>query len=175
MNKEYRRKISIEVYFTVPYDVEELFSGMHGSIDPDSGHIVCHKYSPRVGVISNGEESIPYIAYGDCIGIVVGDRVVGKLLAILDARQVECLEIKQSSGLIVKVGDSEVSVEDLVIALHRLRMLGYNVTRIYMGSTSNQIVPVIVGIDKENRREMIAVFVEPACIKSIGKGSTLHI
>ncbi|RLG79807.1 MAG: hypothetical protein DRO40_12185 [Thermoprotei archaeon] len=175
MNEKYKRRISIEAYFTVPYDVEELFSGMHGSIDPDSGHIVCHKYSPRVGIIGNGEESIPYIAYGDCIGIVVGDRIVGKLLSILDARQVEHLEIKQSSGLIAKVDSSEVSVEDLVIALHRLRVLGYNVTKIYMGSTSDQIVPIIVGIDKENRREMIAVFVEPGCIKSSGKGLTLHM
>lgn len=175
MDEKYKRRISIKAYFSLPYDVEELFSEMHGSIDPDSGHIICHKYSPRIGVISNGEESIPYIAYGDCIGIVVGSKAIGKLLSILNARQVEHLEIKQSSGLIAKADGSEVSVEDLVIALHKLRVLGYNVTKIYIGGTSDQMVPIIVGIDKENRREMIAVFVEQECIKSLGKGSTLHM
>lgn len=156
-------KTSIQSYFTLPYDVEELFSEMHGSIDPDSGHIVCHKYTPRLGVISDGEDSIPYIAYSNCIGVVVGDRVVGRLLSILDAELVECLEVRQSKGLVVKTNNGEIGVEDLVLALHRLRVLGYNVTRIYLGEVDGRPVPIVVGVDKEKRREMMAVFVEPEC------------
>lgn len=169
-----RSRASIRSYFTLPYDVEELFSEMHGSIDPDSGHIICHKYTPRLGVINNGESSIPYIVYSNCVGIVVGDRVVGKLLSMLDAKQVEYLEVRQSVGLVIKTNSGEISVENLILALHRLRILGYGVTKIYLGEVDGKPIPILVGVDKENRREMMAVFVEPECSVQEAKPS-IHI
>ncbi len=169
------RTAKVDSYFTLPYDVEEAFSEMHGSIDPDSGHIVCHKYTPRLGVIGNGVDHVPYIGFGECLSIVYGNTVVGKLLSILDAHQIDCLEIKQGSRLVVETSSGEVPVEDLVIAIHRLRMLGYGVVKLYLGRTSNGYIPVAIGVDKDNRREMIAVFIDPSCSRREEKQSTAHI
>ncbi len=153
--------------FLVPYDVEELFSEMHGSIDPDTGHIVCHKYTPRINVIvDNNGDAIPYLSYSGCLGIVLGDRVVGKLLSTIDARHVECLELKQKEGLVLRddSGEYNVPVEDLVMAMRNLRILGYKVIKIYLGKIGNEPVPVLIGVDREGKREMIALFIDPSCI-----------
>ncbi len=160
-------KVRILDGFLVPYDVEELFSEMHGSIDPDTGHIVCHKYTPRVSVIVDDHgEAIPYLTYSGCLGIVLGDRVVGKLLSIIDARHVECLELKQREGLILRDegGEYNVPVEDLVMAMRNLRILGYKNTKIYLGKINGDPVPVLIGVDREGKREMIALFIDPSCI-----------
>ncbi len=161
-----RSKVKIVDGFLIPYDIEELFSEMHGSIDPDTGHIVCHKYTPKINVIVNDGDAIPYISYSGCLGIVLGDKIVGKLLSTIDARHVECLELKQKEGLVLRdnSGEYSVPVEDLVMAMRNLRILGYKTIKIYLGRIDEDPIPVLIGVDREGKREMIALFIDPSCI-----------
>jgi len=51
----------------VPDTLLDSVAYIHGAIDPDSGHMVCHHYPLGVALLEVDGESVPALSIGECI------------------------------------------------------------------------------------------------------------
>lgn len=159
-------KISNDKSFKVPYAIEELFSDMHGAIDPDSGHIVCFKKETKIKILEDENGNIiPLVSYDDCIALTMGTQNVVNLISCSKARAVDKIEITVGH-VNVKTRDLEVSLklEQIANSIRLLKSTGYNRVRLYIGriaiDNKEHEVPIIIGIS-DRGTETIAIIVLP--------------
>jgi len=60
---------------------------LHPAVDPDSGHLICHRHDVSAAVLEAGDEPYPALLVGSCLAIVTGKRLVEDILAKGDARK----------------------------------------------------------------------------------------
>ena len=113
--------IKRERSFEVTETILEVLGFLHGAIDPDSGHIVCHHYRFGVAAIDVGGKPVPLFSIEGCIFLTAGEENTRLILENSGAVKVEELRI---SGGNIAVGDVSVESYWALLALSFVRELG---------------------------------------------------
>ena len=158
-------KINKDKSFKIPYVIEELFSDLHGAIDPDSGHIVCYKKETMVEVLEDDHgNSIPIITYDNRIALTMGSQNIINLLSLTKAKAVHKIEITvKHVGIESEDIRTSLKIEDIVNGIRLLKSAGYNQIKIYIGkitvNNEEHEIPILLGIGGE--KENIALIILP--------------
>ena len=54
----------------IPDSILESIAMLHGAVDPDTGHLVCHHYPLGLAIIEASGRSMPALSIGECIYLV---------------------------------------------------------------------------------------------------------
>ncbi len=100
----------------IPDSIIEGVARLHGAVDPDTGHVVCHHYSLGATAIEVNDSVIPGLIVGECLIIVYGEKHVSLLVG--GARQVSLEGFNQDYAV---AGDVRVDAAHLALVLSLLR------------------------------------------------------
>ena len=64
-----------------PHTIIEELADLHGAIDPETGHMICHYYPFAPIIIDTEEGVVPGLHIGDCLTLVPGKDNVDKIIA----------------------------------------------------------------------------------------------
>jgi len=63
-----------------PHSVFEDLADLHGAVDPDTGHLVCHYFPIAPVIVEAGSSEVPGLQIGECLTLVLGREYTGKIL-----------------------------------------------------------------------------------------------
>ncbi len=104
--------------FEVSETLLEVLGFLHGAIDPDSGHIVCHHYRLGVFVAMAGGRPVPLFGIEGCLFVTMGDENTSAIVSGDDAVSVDSLSITGGS---IAVGDVKIESYWALLALSFVR------------------------------------------------------
>jgi len=99
----------------LPHTVMENIVDLHGAIDPDTGHLICHYYAIAPVIVEIGGVDFPGINVGECLTLVPGEKAANK--ALEEAEPVKIGELDTSKG----VDGVRVDPASLALALGYVR------------------------------------------------------
>ncbi|BAN90284.1 hypothetical protein [Aeropyrum camini] len=100
----------------LPDPVWEAVVRLHGAVDPETGHLICHHYPIALQLVETSEGAVPAVMVGDCILVVVGSTYVSRLLT--EARESRLEELGADQA---RVGGVRVPAEAIAHVLSSLR------------------------------------------------------
>ncbi|MEB3774095.1 MAG: hypothetical protein GSR86_04115 [Desulfurococcales archaeon] len=124
----------------IPDSILESIAMLHGAVDPDTGHLICHHYPLGLALIEAGGRSMPALGIGECIYLVpppYADLLVG------DAR----------SSALEQLGEDTTSMGGAVVDTPAIALV-LSVLREEKGSIRLYTVPVEV--DGRESRAVLA-------------------
>jgi len=107
--------------FEVTETLLETLGLLHGAIDPDSGHIICHHYRFGVFYAKQSGNTIPLFSIEGCLFITIGEKNVEAIVKSNDAVEAGTLSITEGS---ISIGDVKLESYWALLALNFIRETG---------------------------------------------------
>ncbi len=139
----------------LPYAVVDVLAQMHASVDPDSGHMVCHYHEVGAAVVEVGGRDVPMLLVGGC------------LLATADPAAVEAIEAESErlESLPASLHSAPSTAQWLAQVLQLVHELSAEAEARRMKLDGLDTVAFIV----RNRGLAAAVILAPHCSREVGK------
>jgi len=64
-----------------PHTLFEEIADLHGAVDPDTGHLICHYYPLAPVIVEVDGEAVPGLQVGECLTLVPGQDNVEKIVS----------------------------------------------------------------------------------------------
>ncbi len=148
----------------LPHSVMEDLVDLHGAVDPDTGHLICHYYAIAPVIVEIAGRKFPGLNVGECMTIVQGQDAVAA--AEEEGERVELSEIDAKGG----VNGISVDAASLALALSHVRNAGGKL-RLLAPRSGEDAVIVVFDSDGE---ESIVVIVWK-CREKRGAGAVLQV
>ena len=135
----------------LPYILVDVLAQMHASIDPDSGHILCHYHDLGAAVVEVGGREVPMLLVGGC------------LMATADPAAVEAVEAE--SRLLESIPARFYSNPSAAQWLSQLLQLAHELS----AQADARMIEVdgvsTIAVVLRNRGMTVAVLLAPHCVR----------
>jgi len=167
-------KIDRKKAFEISESMLEILGFLHGAIDPDSGHIVCHHY--RLGVLYAKHENniIPLFGVENCLFVTAGEENISAIISSDDAVKIETLSV---SGGRLTIGDIDVENYWIFLALSFVREIGGKLSFYKLGLIleDKKEVKAVALLAEPKDSTPVMLIVPSKCVSQEKKELTTHI
>lgn len=143
--------VRIERQLRLPFTVFDSLAQTHASVDPDTGHLVCHYYEVGAAVVEVSGKKYPMMLIGGCI------------LATTDPEAVEAIESesREIDGIPARLHSDPSVAQWLSVMLQLVRDLQGKVKVYATPMDSAQALT----ITSRNKGVVVAVILNPSCLQ----------
>jgi len=126
-----------------PHSVLEDLADLHGAVDPDTGHLVCHYFPLAPVIIDAGGNDVPGLQIGECLTLVLGREYTSKIL-----------EASRPAG---KLNPQEYNSRALGYALSLLRTHAYTIKFMLPHDGDDPLVLHFVPASKRDSEDIVVL------------------